>query len=345
MTDKILTNAALSALQARQDSLLLEWWAGLKDAETTPMPPPDPKPTGRGWLSGVADGVDIITGWPAFRGSPTTYARVWADSDRSNMDNLWALQDLSKTGYSGVLDLAVGGPTDWASAATGGYDSVWAGQCRKAFQFYGNLKQLHLSMAHEFNGNWYPWSVSPGQQANFRTAYARWYRIVQAELVAKGKNVKVVLPCNSDTTQGWTLADGLPAPTSFDILGCDFYSMWPPLANQKDWDANYYSMKGDVPRGIGSWMWLAKDLKKPLQFGEWGLNPNQPNNTVDNPYFIQKMRALFASIAPTDPYNPGPGELAGEAYFNNYPTNGRLFPTTTAPQSRTAYLGLKWGTV
>ncbi len=331
MPDKIITENDWAAFTVFADS----WYRGLKTVDVVPS---DPTPGGTTWLSGVADGSDIIPKWAGFRGKPTSYARVWADSDRSNMDNLWALQDLTADGFSGVLDLAVGGPADWADAAKGGYDDEWTGQCRKALAYYGKLKELHLSMAHEFNGDWYGWSVSPPEQANFRSAWARWYGIVQRELVAKGKKVKVVLPFNSDTNAGFTIARGMPDPKFFDIVGCDFYSMWPPLPNQQAWDDNELVMKGDMPRGITQWINFAKLLGKPISFPEWGLNPNQPGNTVDNPFFIQKMFDTYQSIAPADPYNPGPGQLAGEAYFNNYVNNGRLYPTSpSAPNSKAVY--------
>lgn len=336
MPDKIVTESDWTAFTVLADS----WYAGLRTADV--VTPPDPVPSGSAWLSGVADGSDIIPRWSAFTRKTTDYARVWADADSNNMKNLYALQDLFHSGFTGVLDLAIGGPSDWADAARGGYDDEWTDQCRTALKYAGKLRQLHLSMAHEFNNvPGYRWSVSGGEQADFRTAWARWYGIVQRELVAKGEPAKVVLPCNSDTNGGWTLARGLPDLSTFDIIGCDFYSMWPPLANQRDWDANYLSMKGDVPRGVGAWLRFAKDLGKPISFPEWGLNPNQPNNPVDNPFFIQKMFDTFRSIAPADPYNPSGGQLAGEAYFNVYASHGRLYPDgTSAPQSKALYLKL-----
>ncbi len=338
MPDKIITESDWASFTVFADS----WYKGLKTVDVVPVPP-DPTPaSGTAWLSGVADGSDIIPQWAGFRGKPTTYARVWADSDDNNMKNLWALQDLDRSGFSGVLDLAIGGPSDWADAARGGYDDEWTSQCRTAFQYSGKLKQLHLSMAHEFNNAGadfgYRWKVFAKDQVNFRTAWARWYAIVQRELVARGRSTRVVLPCNSDTNGGWTIAAGLPNLGTFDIIGCDFYSMWPALPNQDTWDKNYLSKKGDVPRGIGAWLNFASSITKPISFPEWGLNPNQPGNTVDNPFFIQAMFDTYKSIAPADPYNPRGGQLAGEAYFNNYVSNGRLYPNgNSAPNSKSVY--------
>ena len=339
MPDRLVTDADLLNLKTRLGATVDAWAAELAPVKEPP-PVPVPVPTGAAWLSGVADGPDVIAKWGSFRGTPATYARVWADADKNNMLNLYAMASLTATGWDGVLDLACGGPSDWASAATGGWDTTWRAQCRKALSLWGNLRGLHLSMAHEFN-NGYPWHVTSANQASFRKAWARWYRIVQEELVAKGKNAKVVLSCNSDTNGGWTLAGGLPDPSTFDILGDDDYNFWPAITNQGQWDAKGSIMKSDVPRGIKAWIDLAAKLGKPLSVPEWGLAP-AGDFPVDTPFYVQKMNDLFRSIAPTDPYNPGPGQLAGEAIFNAWP-HSQIFPGATAPNSRAAYLGLKWG--
>lgn len=308
----------------------------------TPTGPPASPPVGVAWLSGVADNADTLLKWGSFRGSPATYARVWADSDMSNMLQLPAMQAVTSIGWTGVLDLACGGPSDWASAATGGWDANWRTQCRKALSLWGNLKQLHLSMAHEFN-NGYGWQVSQGEQANFKKAWARWYGIVQEELVAKGKDARVVLSCNSDTNSGWTIADGLPDPAHIDIIGDDSYNFWPSTNTQAAWDANKSLWKNGTPRGVQAWIDFAKSIGKPISFPEWGLAPSGPF-AVDSPFYVQKMNEVFRSIAPVDPYNPGPGKLAGEAWFNAWSGHGQIYPTaTSAAESRAAYVGLRWG--
>lgn len=334
MADKIVTPNDFSVLNARLLDVSERWYAGLEQVGE-PEPPPPPTP-GQTWLTGPADGADIITTWQGLTGKPATYARIWADSGTA-MENMYGLSELGIRGYSGVLDLCVGGPSDWANAANGNYDSFWRKQCQTIHRLFGTLKRLDLSMAHEFN-NGYPWKVTSANQFSFRIAWERWYKIVQQELVEKGRNVKVVLPFNSDTNGGFTLAGGLPPLNTFDIVGCDFYNMWPALPNQAIWDANKNSYKTDVPRGIDAWITWAKEVvKKPIQFGEWGQAPGG-NFLVDDPFYVRAMFETFKRIAPADPYNPGPGELAGEAYFNNYAARGMMFPVSTSvPKSVLVY--------
>ncbi|HST86290.1 MAG TPA: hypothetical protein VLL08_31420 [Kineosporiaceae bacterium] len=344
MTKRIVTEVDLVDLQAKRAAVDAAWFAGLElVGEPEPVPP---VPAAGAWLSGPAHDAATILKWGAFRGSPATYARVWADKDRANQLGLFAMAAVTATGWDGVLDVAIGGPSDWASAATGGWDSTWRTQCRKALSLWGKLRGLHLSMAHEFNnapsdGSGYAWKVYAKDQANFRQAWARWARIVREEMATKGSAVKIVLSCNSDTNGGWSLAGGLPDPSTFDILGVDPYNFWPSIPDQAAWDATKNAMKGDVPRGIRSWVKLAEKLGKPLAVPEWGLAP-AGDFPVDTPFYVRAMHEFFASIAPTDPYNPGPGELAGEAFFNAWP-RGQIFPGGANANARAAYLALKWG--
>ncbi len=348
-TKHIITDADIVALKAKIGPDIDAWFAALAPVEEPPPVVVPPAATGKAWLSGVAHDAATIKQWGAFRGSPATYARVWADKDRSNQLNLFAMAAVTATGWDGVLDVAIGGPSDWAVAATGGWDSTWRDQCRKALSLWGKLRGLHLSMAHEFNnapsdGSGYAWKVYAKDQANFRKAWPRWAAIVREEMVAKGDKAKVVLSCNSDTNGGWTLAGGLPDPASFDILGVDPYNFWPSLLTATAWDSAKGAMKGDVPRGVQAWIDLAAKLGKPISFPEWGLSPSK-DFPVDTPVYIQKTHETFVRIAPADPYNPGPGRLAGEAYFNVWPGLGQIYPTAiNAGNARAAYLALKWGT-
>lgn len=305
-------------------------------------------PTTLGWLSGfgddkastVADGT--LGRW---RGEEVTYARIWADASLRQMANVWMMDTFKTYGWTGTLDIACGGPREgqtWATAATGGMDATWQSTCRKIYEKWGNLTSVHLSMAHELNGNWYPWSVNSTNVTQFKTAWARWYTIVQTELVAKGKNAKVCLCLNSDTASGVSLLSLIPPLEYVDILGCDFYSMYPDLTTQVLWDRNLLTKKSDgAPRGIQAWFNYATSIGKPLAFPEWAVNSLAAS---DNPFFIEQMRNIFAANASLTPTAPGPGKVAGEAYFNAKDKT-RLTPTTMIPDSATRYQQLYFGGV
>ncbi|HEX8508268.1 MAG TPA: hypothetical protein VF635_02045 [Propionibacteriaceae bacterium] len=298
------------------------------------------------WLSGAGDdkAVHVADGsFGRWRGEPTTYARIWADSSLRQMANVWMMDAYKTNGWTGTLDVSCGGPRDgetWATAAAGRLDATWQSTCRKIYEKWGNLTAVHISMAHELNGNWYPWSVNSTNVADFKTAWARWHQIVQTELVAKGKNAKVCLSLNSDTSSGVSMLSLIPPLEQFDILGCDFYSMWPDLTSQTLWDRNLLTKKSDgAPRGVQAWFNYAKSIGKPISFPEWALSSYALS---DNPFFIERMRNIFAANAPTVPTAPGPGQLAGEAYFN-VNDRCRLWPSTVVPNSAERYRELFFG--
>lgn len=303
-------------------------------------------PTEPRWLSGVGDPVvaNVVDGgFGRWRGAPCTYARIWADASLRDMGEIWGLDRYTAGGWTGTLDIACGGPRDglsWRDAAEGRMDAIWTRQCSRIREGWGQLDSVHLSMAHELNGNWYPWSVTAGDVGDFRRAWGRWYGIVQRELVAKGKRAKVCLNLNADTVPGVSVRALLPDAATFDVLGCNFYSMWPDLRTQADWDAQKRTTKGDgSPRGLEAWHSFAASIGKPLSFPEWGVNPQSHS---DNPFFVQQMNAFFTSHAPQDARDPAPGEIAGEAYFNTWATC-QLWPTSEVPGSAGRYRALRWG--
>lgn len=298
------------------------------------------------WLSGASDpapGSGVQGDFSRWRGDPCTYTRIWADASLKDMAEVWGLTTFTRGDWSGTLDIACGGPRDglsWRDAAEGRMDSLWTTACRRIRRGWGDLSAVHLSMAHEANGTWYPWSVTNGNVNQFRRAWARWHGVVQRELVDKGKNVKVCLNLNSDTVNGLSVRAMLPALRYVDVLGCDFYSMWPDLRTLALWEENRASTRRDgSPRGIEAWRAFAVRINKPLSFPEWGVNPQRHS---DNPYFISKMNAFFAAHAPAVPSAPKAGELAGEAYFNNWSTC-RLWPNTDLPETAHRYRSLRWG--
>lgn len=306
----------------------------------------EPGVTTTSWLSGFGDdkAVNVAGGaLAAWRGEPTTFARIWADASLRQMAGVWMMDAYTTARWPGTLDIACGGPRDgqtWATAATGGMDSTWQATCRKVLAGWGSLAEVHLSMAHELNGNWYPWSVNSTNAADFKIAWRRWYNVVQTELVAKGKNAKVCLNLNSDTSSGVSMLSILPPMEYVDLLGCDFYSMWPDLTTQTLWDRNRLTKKADgAPRGIQSWFDWAKAMGKTLTFPEWAINSQTQS---DNPFFIEAMRTIFAANAPTPGMPPGPGQMAGEAYFNAK-SQTRLWPTTAVPNSAVRYQQLNFG--
>lgn len=317
-------------------------------------PPVVQPPAGAGtvWLSGACgDHTTNANGaFGTWRGEPVTFARGWADADIGAMRAMYFMYVFRNANWSGILDCAIGGPgrngDSWASAATGAMDGIWREQLQKInAAWWPNLKGVSLSMAHELSGNWYPWSVNSGNLAQFKTAWRRFYNIVGEELKSKGRKVFVTLNYNFDTVSNVTVQQIDPGTAYYDWLGVDIYNMWwggtreSGLNSQAAWDSNFRAYKGTSPKGPGAWFDYAASIGKPICVPEWGLNPQV---TIESIPFITNMRNLFASKAPADPYNPGAGKLAGDAYFNTW-AQCQLYPTTNVPNSAAAYRNLVWG--
>lgn len=271
------------------------------------------------WRSGAGGGNANINpdrsaqGSPfgSWRGERVTYTRIWADVSLAEMRNMGMLKNLKARGYAESCDIGCGGPQGgqtWASAAAGGMDATWRAQCATIRANWGQLKEVHLSMAHEMNGNWYAWSVNRGQESSFIAAWRRWHGIVQVELVGRGFNVKTTINYNAEST-GPQHTTFWPGDAYVDIIGVDCYAWW----------GHYASLPG--------WVSFAKAHGKQLSFPEWGLNP--ATNT-DDPAFIRNMNNLFRQNAAI---------LAGESYFNEMQAS----LDSTVPNATAAYRAAAWG--
>lgn len=325
----------------------------------TTVDPIDPgtPPAGSGtvWLSGSCGGNDNAAarnGFGTWRGEPQTYIRLWTDDQLSNM--LAVGYYMQEKGFSawtgGTLDLAIGGPnahgtgTTWASAATGSMDSIWRQQCQAIHANWGNLKCVHLSMAHEINGNWFPWSVNLGNLSYYKQAWARYVNIVNQELKAKGRNVKICL----NYAAGQPNVEAIyPGTGQVDLIGFDSYDMWMPtptknIRTQAEWDAFKVANAGDgSPWGHEAFANWAASKGKPFTIPEWAISASAQFE-YDNPFYVQKVYDWLKTRAPADPDNPAPGKCAGEAYFNTW-NQCQIWPTLSKPLTGAKYQSLKWG--
>lgn len=314
---------------------------------------------GSGWISGVSNVGYIKTQSAPFstwRGEPCTGYRFWLSGENQDNAGWWMTEQIAS--WNGVLDYAIGAPpaagVSWQSAASGGYDAKWRMQMQGVHANWGSLAGVYLAPAHELNGNWYSWSVTNSSTANyFRSAWQRFYAIVQDELVSKGRNAKVTL--NYAAGRGM-VEEIWPGNNYVDIVGFDIYDHWLPTANNQnclseaDWNAVKYAVTSDgSPRGPYSIQQWAQSKGKPFAMPEWGLSDStDPVNDpiIDNALWIQKMHGFFAEFAPADKMNPGPGKTAFENIFSaaGLPYRLSVWPQTSQnPNASNMYRSLSWG--
>jgi hypothetical protein len=116
-----------------------------------------------------------------------------------------------------------------------------------------------------------------------------------------------------------------------DVVGVDFYDMWPVYRTAADWDADYNRTERGGPRGLGTWLAFAKAHGKPLSVPEWGVNNGGGDGGFDNPHFIQEMFDFFEANA---------AHIAYESYFNSQCPNFCLGPHGMNPAASARYRGL-----
>jgi hypothetical protein len=256
------------------------------------------------------------------------------------------------TGYTGYLDLALGGPggtfPSWAQAASGAMDATWVSQCQQIHANWGSLAGVTLSMAHELNATTQPWAVNSTSAPFFIEAWKRFYAIVTTELKNKGRNVKVCLNYAAGSGQ---VAALWPGNSYVDVVGVSLFDQGMSTATgnirtQAEWDTFTNATTTDTsPWGPNTWVTFAASKSKPLSFPEWGLSKTAAD-AFDNAFWIQKMYDFFAANAPASKYNPAAGKIYGEMYFMSPGWTSTLYPTNaTNPLAAARMQTLQWGSL
>jgi hypothetical protein len=114
-----------------------------------------------------------------------------------------------------------------------------------------------------------------------------------------------------DVTRLW------PGDAYVDVVAVDFYDMAPGLADQRRWDADFASLDGQGPRGLGAWVDFARRHGKKLALPEWGISSLDPSGGGDDSFFVEKLYDFFWRHA---------DDLEYEALFNLQGRNYQLFP-------------------
>jgi hypothetical protein len=293
--------------------------------------------TARTWKSGAA-GSDVANGqFAAWRGSPTPIAGTWNTGAGSEAQ--WTLTGEYKN-WKGDIDNAMGVFTSgsWAQAARGEYDARWrTALTNMAAARAGKPGVVYIRLAHEMNGDWYEWSVNSRNVKEFKAAWVRFAGLVRTNF----PKAKIVFGANCGSNSDIGVPAMWPGDDYVDVVGVDFYDMWPNLPDQATWDARYMARDhGDSPLGIGAWLAFAKAHGKPLALPEWGLNwaDDKTPGPQDNPFFIQKMNEFFRTNA-----GEGPGQVLYEIYYNINDVKAQLHPVASNPKSSERYKSLTWG--
>ncbi len=259
-------------------------------------------------LSGAYAGPANVRGLTEFgnwRGAPTTVALDYlSDSEWNDIDQpSWTLnawRRYQKKGGNLVLSVpmltsAPGGT--FTAGAAGTFDRYFTTLGRKmvADGYSGAV----LRIGWEFNGNWFPWSLSRSNATDGPKAFiADWRHLVDLFRSIPGSHFRFDWTVNpGPSASGVPAADAYPGDQYVDYVGVDQYdsswnwrggrilgatARWRKIANQR--------------YGLNWWLRFAKAHDKQITVPEWGLNNNTSpgsNGAGDDPSFIAHMYNWF----------------------------------------------------
>ena len=295
-------------------------------------------------LSGAYDGAGNPSGINQFgtwRGAPASVALDYLGNDSwSDISNPSWLLDSWKpfTSAGGKLVLSVpmlvNSPQgSFADGAAGDYDSYFESLGQQLVADGDN--NIVLRMGWEFNGNWFPWSLSSTNPAMSATEFvAYWRHLVDLFRAIPGANFKFDWTVNpGSSASNVPAADAYPGDAYVDYVGMDVYdASWGSDGGPISDPTARWNQIANQEYGMNWWLAFAQSHGKQVSVPEWGLVTDttaDPNGAGDDPSFIQDMYNWMKTNQP-----------AYETYFN-YSSYDEL-NTTNDPNASAEYQNL-WG--
>ncbi|MDF2443007.1 MAG: hypothetical protein JWR01_1210 [Subtercola sp.] len=214
------------------------------------------------------------------------------------------------------------------------------------------MSNASIRFGHEFNGNWYPWSIGNSNDpdheqkaADFAESFRQFVTTLRS---IPGQQFTFVWN-PSTSVWGVDLPAAFPGRDYVDFVGIDHYDQtWATSAGTAVYGADYASADpaerlrrqqlawtaevSDTNWGLQMIADFAADQGVPVGLGEWGLALRSDGmGGGDNPYFIQKMHEWIEN-----------NNVAWHIYFNVSASDGDhdLYDTVTFPKASAAFSAL-----
>jgi hypothetical protein len=284
------------------------------------------------WSGGSGEGIDNgSTAFGTWRGDPVDYMSTWIDAANGAV---WT-QGIAATGgptgpaagFTGLLNIAIGGPSDWQAASNGSMDTQvtsLAQRLRSNRTLGGVVRPTIIRAAHEWNSG-YDWKIeTPAEAVYAKATLAKWGQIFKQyfpeamwELCQNGENVGSSVKPRDLWTAG-----------VHTILGADRYNQYAHIGNSdespsvfRSFDSESSKGSTDYPIGLYKHLALAAELGVPLDLPEYASNmydPGTPSNAGESVYYWGQVYAWFQANA-----GSGPGKLYSESLFNQIKDQNR----------------------
>jgi hypothetical protein len=232
-------------------------------------------------------------GWDDYEGSVWYITWLWRDAPARKL--LWAVPLIPTRSYATL-----------ANAAGGQYDDHYR---NVATMIAAHDPQAVIRVGWEFNGGWYPWMASQGEQQ-----YIGAYRDLVKVFRGVSPNFQFVWNPNLGAPDS-DPALAYPGDDVVNYIGMDIYENTAYLSGTPDERWNYMLTADD--RGLN---WLASFAAlhmKPIAFPEWATN-------YDDGSFIQRMHDwMLQHDVVMQSYWDNAAAFNGS--FAYHPKNGELY--------------------
>ena len=218
------------------------------------------------------------------------------------LSNIWKNQNVPMISWEPYLCSARQTPADVeVRAADGEYDAyvdAWAGRLKTwlaggdGAYGTGDDRRAYLRLAHEMNGDWYPWSGAMG--GNSPADYVAMWRRVRTLFASRGisaTHVQWVWAVNHTDVGGFAAEHYYPGDADVDWIALDGYN-WGESQTWSDWQAPaavYDDMR----------IRLRNFTSKPLALTEFASSTAAPNG-VGVTAKSQWITDVFAYVAAHD---------------------------------------------
>lgn len=181
--------------------------------------------------AGTGAGNGALDRWMTHGPGVVRAMATWSDAQPVSFTNVTG----EFGSWTGVIDVAIGAiwNDSWSSAAGGAWDSYWRQKVTALRAAWGGRdpKNMRIRFAHEFNGNWMPWSVNGNDAASFKIAFQRFTDIARS--VMPGALV-VWSPNDGNSNQVKDIAAYWPGLSAADRVGVDSYNQYPHAVSVAD---------------------------------------------------------------------------------------------------------------
>ena len=248
--------------------------------------------TGSGDPSGVAQFAAATGTRPVLASDYLLWNDGWAAMDGEGGSESWMLSQWAGTGYRLVLGVPMipeGSGATLAQGATGAYNQYFTTLAQTLIA--GGAPNAVLRLGWEFNGTWYPWSVSSDADAQNFAAY--WRQIVTTMRAVPGQQFSFVWNPNLGGSASWDLENAYPGSAYVDYIGADVYDEYwgSPFTPQASW-----SNALNQTWGLNWLVHFGATEGRALAIPEWSVAIRSDGYGLgDDPYFVGQLAAWIGA--------------------------------------------------